>query len=545
MNPLIIETLSPEIPTALESALQLPSNETMRKGSNKNFFSKWFKNRKAGGKAESFSLEQVMKVSKSTQPLAVTNEEDEEPVPTSPVRVRNTSCESIDRFTAHLTNSSSRYQQLTEPETPQIFLDRQLVSRGYSTKRHDSASCGYFNKPTALQIASYDVKLVNLVRNRRLSEIEAMLKAGISANPCNKQGESLIHMIARRGDFEMLNLFKKYGCRFNISDTLGRTPLHDAMWASQPAFETVELLLKEDIDMLFMNDSRQNTPLAYARKEHWKQWIEFFEGKKDLFWPLREANSVQPESTILRSPPNSCPIANPKHALTPELAQLVASGSMEPEEALLLRHENIDEIEETEREYSERVAGLTMMLNLTERSFDMNDMDDILATLSAPSKGELVTVHETEIEPIREVPMSRMSQSNHTKTHELLEASESSEEYSDSDYDSDDSDYSSDDEIMDADEMNEILAGLSTMPPRSPQRQANKPASFEPTVIKPTQPMVVKPSKRSSMGTAVTDPSTENYDDDSEVDSDSDYDSEYSESEELSELMADLPVYAR
>lgn len=340
---------------------------------------------------------------------------------------------------------------------------------------------------------------------------------------------------------EMLNLFKKYGCRFETADMLGRTPLHDALWATQPAFATVELLLQEDVDMLLMNDSRQNTPLDCARKEHWNQWIEFLEEKKDMFWPQRAENSVRTESSILRSPPNACPIVNPKHALTPELAQLVACGTMEPEEALLLRHENIDELEETEREISERVLGATA-LNLTERSFDMNDMDDILATLSGPTKTELETVHEIEVEPIQEVPMSRMSQGNHVKTHELLESSENSEENSDSDYDSDDSDYSSEDEIMDADEMNELLAGLATMPPLSPQRQIMKPAPSEPVVVKPTQPMVSKPSKRSSMGTAVTDPSTEN--DDSE--DDSEFDSEYSdESEDYSELMADMPVYVR
>ena len=398
-----------------------------------------------------------------------------------------------------------------------------------------------------MQIASYDVNLVSLVRNRQLNDIETMLKTGISANPCNKQGESLIHMVARRGDTEMLSLFQKYGCRFETADMLGRTLLHDAVWASQPAFDTVELILKEDIDMLLMNDNRQNTPLACARKEHWKQWIEFFEEKKDIFWPQRAANSVRQESTFLRSPPNSCPIANPKHALTPELAQLVVCGTMEPEEALLLRHENIDEVEETEREISERLYG-AITLNLTERSFDMNDMDDILATLSGPpAKVELETVHELEVEPIQEVPMSKMSQSNHAMRHELLESSENSEENSDSDYDSDDSDYSSEeDDTMDADEMNELLAGLATMPPLSPQRQMKPPTPSEPVVVKPTTPVFSKSSKRSSMGTAVTDPSTENDDDaESNSEDESEYDSEYSQSEDYSEIMADMPIYVR
>lgn len=89
MNPLIIETLSPEIPQTLESALQLPSNEVMRKGSNKHFFSKWFKNRGAG-KTERVTLENVTKASRSNERLAVTMEEVskvEGPETTIPVEV--------------------------------------------------------------------------------------------------------------------------------------------------------------------------------------------------------------------------------------------------------------------------------------------------------------------------------------------------------------------------------------------------------------------------------------------------------------------------
>lgn len=97
MNPLTIETLSPEIPETLESALQLPSNEVMRKGSNKKFFNKWFKNR--GGKTERVTLENARKAAQSNERLAVMKEEvseveEEEPVSTSSVQVKIAICES-------------------------------------------------------------------------------------------------------------------------------------------------------------------------------------------------------------------------------------------------------------------------------------------------------------------------------------------------------------------------------------------------------------------------------------------------------------------
>ncbi len=78
MNPLTIETLPPEIPETLESALQLPSSEVMRKGSNKNFFTKWFKNRQAGGKTERVSIDKAMKANRKALCLDVMKEENSE-----------------------------------------------------------------------------------------------------------------------------------------------------------------------------------------------------------------------------------------------------------------------------------------------------------------------------------------------------------------------------------------------------------------------------------------------------------------------------------
>jgi hypothetical protein len=91
MNPLTIETLPPEIPETLESALQLPSNEVMRKGSNKNFFTKWFKNRDAEGKTERLSLDKTVKATRRTGRLDALKEERNEvesPVLKPPVQVR-------------------------------------------------------------------------------------------------------------------------------------------------------------------------------------------------------------------------------------------------------------------------------------------------------------------------------------------------------------------------------------------------------------------------------------------------------------------------
>lgn len=61
--------------------------------------------------------------------------------------------------------------------------------------------------------------------------VEKMLQAGISPNPCSDAGDSLIHLLCRRGDSKMLKLFLDYGASIQVADSLGRTPLHEVVSA--------------------------------------------------------------------------------------------------------------------------------------------------------------------------------------------------------------------------------------------------------------------------------------------------------------------------
>ena len=112
--------------------------------------------------------------------------------------------------------------------SPQAYLDVLTNARGYSTRRYRTLQTGYYSKPTAFQQASYNVYLVKLVRANKIDELRSVFQAGISPNPCNAYGESLVHMVARRGDHELLNMMLECGTSIQVSDDYGRTPLHDA-----------------------------------------------------------------------------------------------------------------------------------------------------------------------------------------------------------------------------------------------------------------------------------------------------------------------------
>jgi hypothetical protein len=217
-----------------------------------------------------------------------------------------------------------------------------LLSRGYSCERYESLKSAYFNKPTPLQTASYQANLIQMLASRDSSTTETLrqvLLSGISSNPCNAFSESLVHTVCRRGRHDLLQLFFEAGCSLQCADDQGRTPLHDCCWAANTAFEVAELISAVDPRLFYMTDLRGAVPLSYVRKEHWPLWIEYLESKKDIIWPKRDLKKDGEEG-----PPLS-PYATPKdppNALSIELATMVASGKMKPEEAQFLKSDKTE-----------------------------------------------------------------------------------------------------------------------------------------------------------------------------------------------------------
>lgn len=219
---------------------------------------------------------------------------------------------------------------------PQDYLDQLLASRGYSIESHSTLDTAFYNKPTALQQASYSRHLQNTAKAGNHQDVIHCIKAGLSPNPCNSFGESLLHMVCRLGDAPLLQGMIASGTSLCVADDYGRTILHDACWAAKPAFETVDTIIETlgSASMFYLKDCRGSRPLAYVHAEHYPAWIKFIQANKDKYWPVERANEVDPRIT---GAPNSFILPDPKEALTLEMAQMVSSGRMTPDEALLLK----------------------------------------------------------------------------------------------------------------------------------------------------------------------------------------------------------------
>jgi ankyrin repeat protein len=212
--------------------------------------------------------------------------------------------------------------------SPQSYFDAMVQSRGYCTKRYATLTSSYSNEPTELQLASYDKHLIDRVRYDRVDEFSSILAQGISPNPVNGYGESILHLICQRGSVKFLRLLIEHGCDVQVADRFGRTAVHEACFSSKPNFKLVEMLLRIEPRMMTLTDCRGATPLSYVSKSHWAAWLQFLESVKEDFWPFRDVKNHGPQDPPERvlHPSNSRPVVDPPNAPSLDLARKIASG---------------------------------------------------------------------------------------------------------------------------------------------------------------------------------------------------------------------------
>jgi len=310
--------------------------------------------------------------------------------------------------TTHTHTQSQRLPTLT----PQQYLDALCRTRGYNTERYPTLQGAFHNRPTPLQLASYDIYLINLVKSGNVAAVQALLDAGISPNPCNRYGESLLHMVCRQGHAAMLELLIQAGACLQVVDDYGRTPLHDACWGAEPNFDCVRLLLNasggddcednnnnNNTSFFYMTDKRGAEPLSYVRREHWAAWIEFLESVKNEYWPHKKKKNTGDATTaavVVAHPPpprtlqapNSRPIPDPANALPTEMARLLVQGKMTPDEvAYLMVAEDDDGSSDLEDSDFSDDSDFEDDDDEDGSEMDAEEMAAILHSLNLPSRG--------------------------------------------------------------------------------------------------------------------------------------------------------------
>jgi hypothetical protein len=141
-----------------------------------------------------------------------------------------------------------------------------------------------FLKVTAEHIAAHTLEVTAAARQDNLNRLKEFLAEGKCLQCCNRHGESLVHIVCRRGSPNVLRfLIKEAKVSITIRDDVGRNPMHDACWTDKPSFELVKVLMSEAPKLMFAKDTRGHSPLNYIPKQRWADWCNFFKSNKKLF----------------------------------------------------------------------------------------------------------------------------------------------------------------------------------------------------------------------------------------------------------------------
>jgi hypothetical protein len=99
----------------------------------------------------------------------------------------------------------------------QEYFDRMLAARCYSTETYATLATAYHNDATPLQEASYSSFTVRLVKTGDTQQLRTMLSCGLSPNPSNYYGESLLHIACRMGHAELVGTMLECGAIVQVS----------------------------------------------------------------------------------------------------------------------------------------------------------------------------------------------------------------------------------------------------------------------------------------------------------------------------------------
>uniref|UniRef100_A0A6U5MLH5 Uncharacterized protein n=1 Tax=Grammatophora oceanica TaxID=210454 RepID=A0A6U5MLH5_9STRA len=134
----------------------------------------------------------------------------------------------------------------------------------------------YFPEISDAQIAAYSTEVVTACRENDIGKVKQLWHDGQDMGCCNRFGESLLHLVCRRGFTELGRfLLDEVGLSVRIRDDCGRTPFHDVLWNPKPQVELAQMLLKRDPSLLLIADKRNYTPFQYGRPQNWPTWRQF------------------------------------------------------------------------------------------------------------------------------------------------------------------------------------------------------------------------------------------------------------------------------
>ncbi|KAG7337314.1 ankyrin repeat domain protein [Nitzschia inconspicua] len=172
---------------------------------------------------------------------------------------------------------------------PEDYLKSLFAKRGIEYKTVSGPTLfteGFFLEMKHKNYADYTNEVAFAARRGDMDSLKAHVASGKTAQCCNRHKESIIHTICRKGHFDMLQyVIQEAGVSIRICCDQYRTPLHDAAWTHEPNFKMIKMIIDACPDLLYVEDSRGHTPLAYVASPQHEQWCNFLKENLDCIYP--------------------------------------------------------------------------------------------------------------------------------------------------------------------------------------------------------------------------------------------------------------------
>lgn len=216
---------------------------------------------------------------------------------------------------------------------PHSYLLYLLQKRGYEGTTYKSLSTAYYNTPTEYQLASYGPALLQSVRMNDTAAFGELLEH-LSCNPCTSRGESLLHMLCRKGNHSQLEILldRAEGLGWSQAvDFMGRTPLHDCCWRNDGGTKVPKFLLDRNPVLLLLEDAKGIPPLSYVPSQQWQVWTNLLDDNVDQWFPGESSLSESHEIfdaclRLAQREPNSVPLQE-ETSMSFEVVSQIAAGS--------------------------------------------------------------------------------------------------------------------------------------------------------------------------------------------------------------------------
>jgi hypothetical protein len=166
-----------------------------------------------------------------------------------------------------------------------------LEARGLTLDMLSSSDDSYM-KISDQDFTAYP-QVAQAARREDLAALQKLYAEGSPLQCTNNYGESVVHIVCRRASFPLLKfLMEDAKVSIRVRDDMGRTPLHDAAWTTEPNFELVNLLLAESPDLLLVKDKRGHLAVNYVPPASWAKWCDFLDANQHLVTAALESKNL-------------------------------------------------------------------------------------------------------------------------------------------------------------------------------------------------------------------------------------------------------------